>query len=163
MKKLILVCFLILISTSNASASNDFRNFRWGIPNSEVINNEKSTFIDNKFKSNTSQLIYKDMLLGNECHIIYTFIDNKLISGDYIFNIYGESTRFILFKKLTDHFVKKYEPINKENNKSQHGFKAAYKTSTTRIDILNENGKLTVKYTPLELYKQKSDDDLSFF
>ena len=69
MKKLILVCFLILISTSNASASNDFRNFRWGIPNSEVINNEKSTFIDNKFKSNTSQLIYKDMLLGNECYI----------------------------------------------------------------------------------------------
>ena len=63
----------------------------------------------------------------------------------------------------TQHFDKKYEPINKENNKSQHGFKAAYKTSTTRIDILNENSKLTVKYTPLELYKQKSDDDLSFF
>ena len=136
MKKLILVCFLILISTSNASASNDFRNSRWGIPNSEVINNEKSTFIDNKFKSNTSQLIYKDMLLGNEYHIIYTFIDNKLISGDYIFNIYGEST---------NHFDKKYEPINKENNKSQHGFKAAYKTSTTRIDILNENGKNNTK------------------
>ena len=163
MKKMILVGLLTFVSAISAFASNDFRNFNWGISNSEVKNNEKCYFIDSKFKSNTSELIYKDKLLGNECYIIYTFIDNKLVSGKYIFKGLGESTRFMLFDRLANHFDVKYDPINKDSNKSQHGFKCLYKTSTTQIEILNENGKLTVTYIPLELSTPKEDNDLSFF
>lgn len=163
MRKMILVCLMIFMSAISAFASNDFRNFNWGSSNSEVKKNEKCSFIDSKFNSNTSQIIYKDKLLGNECYIIYMFIDNKLISGKYIFNTLGESTRFMLFERLTSHFNTKYDAISKESNKSQYGFKGLYKTTTTKIEILNENGKLTVTYTPLELSTQKGNNDLSFF
>lgn len=82
-----IMAIVILITINNQinaqTKSNDFRNFNWRTPLSEVQKNEKSNFVN---EEKGDLLKYEDQLGGSDCYVIYTFNDNnKLISGNYVF------------------------------------------------------------------------------
>ncbi|MBI3720302.1 MAG: hypothetical protein HY252_17115 [Sphingobacteriales bacterium] len=114
MKKSILILLICAGVFSNAKAQDakDFRSFDWGAPSAVVQQNEKTTF---SFKDNDNVLVYRDMLGGYNCSVIYGFNDNdKLVTGNYVFtqkysSLPSYESDYLHFKNL---LIRKYgEPV----------------------------------------------------
>jgi hypothetical protein len=108
MKNLI-ITFIALVGSLNLSnAQTDFRGFSWGSTPKQVELGEKNLLIK---KIPNEELIYKDILGGSNCSVVFIFNDNnKLESGMYIFSkkyrnpqLYVQD--FSKFKKL---LIEKY-------------------------------------------------------
>lgn len=85
MKK-ILLGFLILAGGigSSKAQNHDFRAFGWGTSISQVQFGESTPLIA---KVGDDELLYKDILGGYDCDVIYIYNDNNSLgSGMYIFS-----------------------------------------------------------------------------
>ncbi|MCX6318105.1 MAG: hypothetical protein NTW29_12500 [Bacteroidetes bacterium] len=107
MKKLLII-LVITITGLNYSQAQDFRGLSWGSSLDTVQDVETSRLLSNV---NNDELIYKDILGGSDCEVIYLFNDNdKLISGMYLFTKkYSNPQLYIQdYNKFKDLLTKKY-------------------------------------------------------
>ena len=81
--KVIVIGFLVTFFTQNCFADNyDFRKAKWGMSMAQVKASE-SLSIKNKDKDK-DVLIYKTKILNNNVALVYSFINDKLVSGHYV-------------------------------------------------------------------------------
>ena len=94
------------VKNNTNSSSFKFRKIEWGASKNTVKSIEKSKLIfDEKDK-----LIYEDYVLTFETWIFYSFVNDKLVQGNYIFrNRHSNQTDFIAdYKNTKEKLIKKY-------------------------------------------------------
>jgi len=173
---LLIVILILVISTLALFAEEvkyDFRDTTWGTSKEQV----KATEDGKPGIEDDTSLAYKATINGKEFACTYSFLEDKLYAGGYIF--IGEHTNENLYiedyEDMKETLTKKYGKPKTEipglwnndlykDDKSNWGkaismghlvYGASWETSTTRIDFLlwgdNYNIKLALYYTGKEL------------
>jgi len=173
---LLIVILILVISTLALFAEEvkyDFRETTWGTSKEQV----KATEDGKPGIEDDTSLAYKATINGKEFACTYSFLEDKLYAGGYIF--IGEHTNENLYiedyEDMKETLTKKYGKPKTEipglwnndlykDDKSNWGkaismghlvYGASWETSTTRIDFLlwgdNYNIKLALYYTSKEL------------
>ena len=112
MKKKIIFLSFFLISIINlmAGAPKDgFRGLQWGASKEDVIKKEGEPIAIHENK-----LVYADVVGGLKAAVFYEIVNNKMVSGWYIFDINNINKNLYVddFKYLKDVLKKKYgEPL----------------------------------------------------
>lgn len=177
---LISFCFAI----GGSSLAQDFRGFTWGSTLDNVHAAEKSILLSS---IGNDELIYKDIVAGADCNVIYLFNDNnKLASGIYLFSkSYSNPQLYIQdYKKFKTLLTQKYgKPANEleswsksvtAEEKLDYGqavtegnlsLSSTWNTGRTVIKILlakTNEGKpcLQIHYTTLSLDELENKDQL---
>jgi hypothetical protein len=114
------VCNAEEIPTDQQNKSQfDFRQTKWGMSKEEVIKSEKLDLIINQ----DNNLLFSTSIINKNCILFYSFKDNKLESGGYLFQVEHTNLNdyiydYIDIKKL---LVQKYnkptiDSVNWKNN-----------------------------------------------
>ena len=112
MKKKIIFLSFFLISTINlmAGAPKDgFRGLQWGASKEDIIKKE-----GNPIAVHENKLVYADVIGDIKAAVFYEIVDNKMVSGFYVFDIKNINKNLYVddFKYLKDVLKKKYgEPL----------------------------------------------------
>jgi hypothetical protein len=122
MKKLLIVFANILSCVIICNAQiTDFRGFSWGNSLGKIQSGENDKLL---FKSGNDELLYKDILGGSDCEVIYIFNDNdKLTSGMYIFSKKYSNPQLYLqdFNKFKTLLIEKYgNPVSEKETWSNN-------------------------------------------
>lgn len=161
----------------------DFRNVKWGMSRNEVIRLEKLQLKDEE----ESKLFYETAIASQQCILIYSFINDKLYSGNYLFidkhtnfneyiNDYLNLKALLEEKygKYTDNDQKWTQKINFDMDKGMAvamgylNYLSSWKTDATEIDLLlfgdNLEVKLGISYRSIkylqEAREQKINEEL---
>jgi len=82
---LFLPCICFVPNSWPETVPADFRGATWGMSPDEVKSTEPGTpFVEGKASEPKMALGYKDRIDTFNCHVAYTFIHGKLVSGMYI-------------------------------------------------------------------------------
>jgi len=184
MKKLFLVLAIIFsVKISSNAQTADFRGFSWGSSLSKVQSDEKSSL---QIKAGDDELLYKDVLGGADCDVVYIFNDNdKLESGMYIFSKKYSNPQLYLqdYTKFKILLIQKYgKPVNEKeywrNNTpltEKHNYGQAItdgnlsmntvwntERSSVKIELITTNNhpSLQIHYTARSLDELENKTDL---
>ena len=179
-----MLCVAFLSGLIVFSQENDFRTSRWGSSLSSIKGIEKSSFV---MKIKDDELVYKDLLDGEDCEVYYIFNDNdKLESGVYRFTKKYSNPQLYVedYKKFKTLLEQKYgkptgDSENWSNNTTgteKHNFGQAVadgnlslnsiwhtERSTVKIVLSTGTGKqpvLQINYTTKSLNELENIDDL---
>lgn len=181
MKKYFWMIFIIaLLGTGPGYGKDatDFRNVKWGMSRDEVIQLEKLRLKDEE----PSKLFYETAIAGQQCILIYSFINDKLFSGNYLFSDkhsnYNEYINDYLnikalleekYGKYTDNDQKWTQKINFELDKGMAvamgylNYLSSWKTDATEIDLLlfgdNLDVKLGISYRSIKYLKEAREQE----
>lgn len=78
--QIICIAFVCSISAESHADMTDFRGTRWGMTRLEVMASEGKAPVSLR----EPYLYYRPEVLGQEFHLIYEFIENKLVEAVYI-------------------------------------------------------------------------------
>ena len=159
MKKIILLLSIISVLFSTAlysdqpvGSSYDFRKANWGMTKLEVMSGE-----DLKPVSFTGpNLVYKTIILNREMHLIYEFVDNRLVSSLYAFITFSDSD----YLEMKDLLIRKYKTPLSVRDDGPIDYEFRWVTQTTEIVLKPGRGRdCWVEYTGVELKKFIKDKD----
>ena len=125
----ILISLFLAVTTGAAEedpeSAYDFRNSRWGMTKLEVMALEalKPVSFSGPF------ITYQAPILGKEMHLIYEFIENRLVGAYYIFVIRQKNDRL----EIRDLLERKYGPPESHRDSGPDDYHYAWQTSATEI------------------------------
>lgn len=127
-----IIFFGILILTNGLSIAvygkdTDFRNVAWGMSRLEVMAQEEVAPV-----SFEAPFIYYRSLIGGETHhLIYQFVEDKLVSAVYII-VTQPSNAYRKFKKMVE---RKYGPPGKSYDRGSRDYFFYWNEKRTEITI----------------------------
>lgn len=77
---LISLTILFVAYPQNQKSLNGFRNAQWGMSKKDVLKTEKSNPVDKR----VDYITYEGSIINLKSTIIFSFIDNKLVTGTYL-------------------------------------------------------------------------------
>lgn len=113
MKKKIIIALLLLfiiLPHTVLAEDYDFRNTNWGMSKEEVVEIETAEYAG----EDGDLLFYTDDVAGLDTILFYEYLDNKLVSGGYVFdeNYINQNNHIDDYKKVKELLAKKYgEPV----------------------------------------------------
>jgi len=129
---IIIAC--LALGTMVHADDQDFRNIKWGMSQEDVIHSERDT--PKRLDKERNILYYQTNVLGHRVDLSYQFVDAKLVSACYIFDIpfysSGYGQRPDDFKNRVDfHYIlkealaKKYgDPVENNDGFANESFKS---------------------------------------
>ena len=142
MKKKIIFLSFFLISTINlmAGAPKDgFRGLQWGASKEDIIKKE-----GNPIAVHENKLVYADVIGDMKVAVFYEIVDNKMVSGFYVFDIKNINEKIYVdyFESLKDVLIKKYgTPFSDDIYWYDDGFK----DNTNMLSFAIEHGHVEYK------------------
>jgi len=148
---------LFLVSGVMGSAkpridSYDFRHANWGMTKLEVMATEELKPVS----FTGPNLIYKTVILEREMHLIYEFVDNKLVSTLYSFITFSRHD----YREMKNLLIRKYKRPLTERDNGPLDYLFVWETQLTEIVLKPGKGRdCRVEYTGKELkqYIQEKD------
>jgi hypothetical protein len=97
---------IVLSVVFNDPNAKDFRVARWGDSMSSIVMTEGEV----NLTEDNNLYIFKDVVIGLNCYVVYKFVDDELVSAKYLFNAdnVNNDTYIDDFRKVVDILTTKY-------------------------------------------------------
>lgn len=115
------------VSTAVQCEEPDFRDVTWGMSRLEVMTHEDMSPVSLE----APYIYYRSRIAGEEHHLIYGFIEDKLVNAVYII-VTRPPNAYLKFKKKIE---KKYGPADRAYNKGGRNYLYRWNKKLTEITI----------------------------
>ncbi len=161
MAKSLLICLLVLGSSTLVFSQELPRNVRWDMPKKEVKRQEKANLMD----EDRTYLHYMGQIRNQKTAILYRFQKRKLVGMSYTFlETYRGSKYYEARNKLKDHIKDQFGfPSHTKHN----GATVIWRYQDTKITLVTRRKgseyRLGVIYQYLRKEKEKAQNRRSIF
>lgn len=164
-----LILILSFVSVAYAEEDFDVRKVRWGMSEVDVRYSETG-FKPAAISANT--LVYTEEVFSHPCSIAYEFINNKLFSITYAFDVKDSGDALMLTHKMKTILGEKYKEDKEASAKLseiEKKFISCYANDRTRVTLADTSmlpskkfvGVIykSVEFSPLAEAKEKAAKD----
>lgn len=163
-----LILILSLAAVASAEEGFDVRKVRWGMSEVDVRYSETGL---KPAEINANTLVYSEEVFSYPCSIAYEFINDKLFSVTYAFDIKNKGDALMLTHKMKLILGEKYKEDKKASDKLseiEKKFISCYANDRTRVTLADTSmlpskfvGVIyqSVELSPLAEAKEKAEKD----